>query len=77
MKQETNKLVRQLLNLDAAKMERVRETSDNDLPAVLEELGVTVPSMNWFTILLKVVLYAVGLVLAGMGTATAATMVTL
>ena len=76
MKKETKTLVRQLLNLGDADLERARETSDAELPALLDELGVTVPSMNWLTIVLKVVLYAVGLILAGMGTATAATMVT-
>lgn len=69
---KTKALIRAIANLDAADQLRVLRASDEDLPAVLQSLGLSLPSNNWLLIVAKIVLYAAGLILAGIGTSVAA-----
>ncbi|MBP5712137.1 MAG: hypothetical protein J6W77_03925 [Prevotella sp.] len=39
---------------------------------ILEELGISLPASSWWLVVLKIILYGLGLVLAGVGTSAAA-----
>ena len=65
-------LSRAIANLDAEDQLRVLRASDDELPKILEELGISLPSTSWWLVVLKIILYGLGLVLAGVGTSAAA-----
>lgn len=70
------RLARYVANLDGADQSRIIHASDSELPQVLSELGVTLPASSWWLVVIKIVLYALGLILAGIGTsATAQTLI--
>lgn len=65
-------LSRAIANLDADDQLRVLRASDDELPKILEELGISLPASSWWLVALKIILYGLGLVLAGVGTSAAA-----
>lgn len=67
--------LRSIARLPKEDRERILQSTDDELPEVLMELGISLPSSSWFLRILKVLLYAAGILLAGLGTAEAATMV--
>lgn len=71
-KLKTAQLAKAIANLNADEQMRILTATDDDLPRVLAELGITLPSSSWLLIVLKIVLYGLGLVLAGVGTTAAA-----
>lgn len=71
-KKEKLRILRAVANLDADDQLRILRSSDSDLPQVLEELGITLPSSNWWLVVVKILLYGLGLVLAGVGTSVSA-----
>lgn len=66
--------LRRIARLPKEDRERILQSTDDELPGVLMELGISLPSTSWFLRVLKVILYAAGILLAGLGTAEAATM---
>lgn len=66
--------LRRIARLPKEDRDRILQSTDDELPEVLTELGVSLPSTSWFLRVLKVLLYAAGILLAGLGTAEAATM---
>ena len=66
--------LRRIARLPKEDRERILSSTDDELPEVLMELGISLPSSSWVLRVLKVLLYAAGLLLAGFGTAEAATM---
>lgn len=71
-KKQTNQIARAVANLDADDQLKVLRASDDELPKILEELGITLPASSWWLVVLKIILYGLGLVLAGVGTSAAA-----
>lgn len=67
--------LRRIARLPKEDRDRILQSTDDELPEVLMELGISLPSTSWFLRVLKVLLYAAGILLAGLGTAEAATMV--
>lgn len=67
--------LRRIAQLPKEDRDRILQSTDDELPEVLMELGISLPSTSWFLRVLKVLLYAAGILLAGLGTAEAATMV--
>lgn len=67
--------LRRIARLPKEERDRILQSTDDELPEVLMELGISLPSTSWFLRVLKVLLYAAGILLAGLGTAEAATMV--
>lgn len=67
--------LRSIARLPKVDRDRILQSTDDELPEVLMELGISLPSTSWFLRVLKVLLYAAGILLAGLGTAEAATMV--
>lgn len=47
--------------------------SSNELASVVDDIAEEVPAEKWWVIVLKVLAYLIGLLLAGVGTAEAAT----
>ena len=74
-KRQQIQLSRAIANLDAADQLRVLHASDDELPKVLQELGVSLPASNWWLVVIKILIYGLGLVLAGIGTASAQTLI--
>lgn len=72
MSNKTKNLVRAVANLEAADQLRVLRASDDDLPEILKELGIELPSTSWVLRIIKILLYAAGIILAGIGTTTTA-----
>lgn len=66
--------LRSIARLPKEDRDRILQSTDDELPEVLMELGISLPSTSWFLRVLKVLLYAAGILLAGLGTAEAATM---
>lgn len=66
--------LRRIARLPKEDRDRILQSTDDELPEVLMELGISLPSTSWFLRVLKVLLYAAGILLAGLGTAEAATM---
>lgn len=66
--------LRRIARLPKEDRDRILQSTDDELPEVLIELGISLPSSSWFLRALKVLLYAAGILLAGLGTAEAATM---
>ena len=68
-------LARAVANLSAEDQLRVLHAKDDDLPKILEELGISLPASSWWLVAFKIILYTLGLILAGVGTtATASTL---
>lgn len=67
-------LARQIADLPDSDRKKIADAPASDLPTILEELGISLPASNWWMIAIKTLLYLAGLILAGMGTATAATL---
>ncbi len=67
--------LRRIARLPKEDRDRILQSTDDELPEVLMELGISLPSSSWWLRVLKVLLYAAGILLAGLGTAEAATMV--
>lgn len=61
-------LTRSLLRLSDAERQQLLSTSNEDLPNTLKELGISLPATNWVLRILKILLYGLGIVLAGVGT---------
>lgn len=72
-KKQTLDIVKQLSLLSSSDRNLIVNTPDGELPEVLKELGISLPSSNWLLRVLKIILYALGIVLAGVGTASAST----
>lgn len=66
--------LRRIARLPKEDRNRILQSTDDELPEVLMELGISLPSSSWLLRVLKVLLYAAGILLAGLGTAEAATM---
>lgn len=66
--------LRRIARLPQEDRDRILQSTDDELPEVLMELGISLPSSSWLLRVLKVILYAAGILLAGLGTAEAATM---
>lgn len=74
MNKSTSSLVRQVARLSDTERARISATPTDDLPDVLRDLGISLPASSWWLRVIKVILYAAGILLAGIGTASAATM---
>lgn len=66
--------IRIIARLPKEDRDRILKSTDDELPEVLMDLGISLPSTSLFLRVLKVLLYAAGILLAGLGTAEAATM---
>lgn len=75
MNEKISNALRKVARLSDSDRDRILTATDDDLPGILRDLGVSLPSTSWFLRILKVLLYAAGILLAGMGTAEAATLV--
>lgn len=70
MNKKQKKLVLQALQKNEALNKRF---SGSELASVVDDIAEEVPSEQWWVIVLKVLAYLIGLLLAGVGTAEAAT----
>lgn len=61
--------------LPQEEQKEVLYTDDEHLPDVLRKVGIELPASNWLLRVLKIVLYGLGIVLAGVGTASASTLI--
>lgn len=75
MNEKITNALRNVARLTKEDRDRILSATDDDLPSILRDLGISLPSNSWFLRILKVLLYAAGILLAGMGTAEAATIV--
>lgn len=71
-KNQIKNVAKQVAKMDAIDQLKIVHASDDELPKVLEDLGLTLPASTWWLRVLKVLLYAAGILLAGIGTATTA-----
>ena len=69
MNKNTKKLVLSALQKNEAMASKF---SSDELASVVERVGEDVPGEKWWVIILKVLAYLIGLLLAGIGTAEAA-----
>lgn len=69
-----NAIARQIVNMDVRDQLKIEHATDDDLPSVLKELGIELPASNWILRVIKIVLYGLGIILAGIGTANAASL---
>ena len=74
MNKKTSTLVRSVARLSDEERARISATTTDDLPDVLRDLGISLPASSWWLRIIKVILYAAGIILAGVGTAQAATL---
>lgn len=72
MSKKTNQLIRQIANLDSANQLAILRSDDDDLPELLKKLGIVIPSSTWWLKVIKVLIYALGIFLAGVGTTASA-----
>ena len=72
--QQKSSLARQVAALSDSDRKKIADAPTSDLPTILKELGISLPASNWWMVAIKAILYVAGLILAGMGTATAATL---
>lgn len=70
MNKKTKQLVLRALQKNEAMAKRF---SSDELASVVDEIADDVPAEKWWVIALKVLAYLIGLLLAGVGTAEAAT----
>ena len=70
MNKKTKQLVLRALQKNEAMASKF---SSDELESVVESIGEDVPAEKWWVIALKVLAYLIGLLLAGVGTAEAAT----
>ena len=66
--------LRRIARLPKEDRDRILQSTDDELPEVLMKLGISLPSTSWWLRVLKVLLYSAGILLAGLGTAEAATL---
>lgn len=71
MNKKTKQLVLNALQKNEA---MANKFSSSELASIVESIGDDVPTEKWWVIVLKVLAYLIGLLLAGVGTAEAATM---
>lgn len=71
-KMKTNNLIRNIASLDEDQQRRLRISTDDELPKLLQEFGISLPSSSWWLRIIKIILYGLGIVLAGLGTSAAA-----
>lgn len=72
---QLNKIARQISNLGASDQLNIIRASDEELPKVLQRLGIELPSSSWIMVVIKILLFGLGLVLAGMGSVSAANII--
>lgn len=70
MNKKTKQLVLNALQKNEAMTSKF---SSSELASIVESIGDDVPCEKWWVIVLKVLAYLIGLLLAGVGTAEAAT----
>lgn len=68
---QTKSIIRQIANLSSSQQADIVTATDEELPAILQQFGIELPASTWWLRILKIALYALGLVLAGIGTANA------
>lgn len=68
MNKQTKKLVRSVAALDESTLLKLRTSKDDEISDVLQQVGLSLPASNWVLVILKIALYAIGLILAGVGT---------
>lgn len=73
MNKQTKNLVKSVASMDEATLLKIRTSTDEELPEVLQNVGLSLPASNWVLVVLKIVLYAIGLILAGVGTIACST----
>lgn len=73
MTNDQKNIIRDVARLREEDRRKVLGSSDSDLPDTLRELGVSLPATNWVLRILKALLYAAGIILAGVGTMSCAT----
>lgn len=76
MTKQVQQIVRQVASMDEDQQRKIRTSSSDELPEVLQDLGVSLPSSSWILKVLKVLLYALGVFLAGVGTTASAAVLT-
>lgn len=72
MSKKTNQLIRQIANLDSADQLAILRSDDDELPELLKKLGIAIPASSWWLKVIKVLIYALGIFLAGVGTTASA-----
>lgn len=66
-------LAKLVANLDGNdQLKILRSETPKEVAQTLQQVGYEIPASNWLLVVLKVVLFALGLILAGVGTASAA-----
>lgn len=68
MNKQSKNLVKSVASMDEETLLKIRTSTDEELPEVLQNVGLSLPASNWVLVVLKIVLYAIGLILAGVGT---------
>lgn len=76
MNKQVEQVARQIAAMDEDQQRKIRTASKDELPEILQELGVTLPASSWWLRIIKIALYALGLILAGIGTTASAAVLT-
>lgn len=76
-KKELANMAKQIANLPEDDRRAIGTSAPEDIPNLLRYLGVHLPASNWILVILKIILFALGVILAGMGTIQAATIIQL
>lgn len=76
MKKDILNIAKQVASLPEEDRRAIETSNTKDLPAILQEVGILLPTSSWWLRVLKVILYGLGIILAGIGTADAATIMT-
>lgn len=72
MNTQTKKLVQDIISLTPTEQNIIKQSSSDELPEVLKDMGISLPSSNWILRILKILLYSIGIILAGVGTSATA-----
>lgn len=76
MKNDIKTIARQVANLPDEERANITSSTDEELPKILRELGIALPASSWWLRVLKIILYGLGIIMAGFGTAEAANVIT-
>lgn len=72
---QISNLAKLVANLDGHdQLKILRSETPKEVADTLKQVGYEIPASNWLLVVVKIVLFALGLILAGVGTSSAATL---
>lgn len=65
-------MAKQVANLPEDDRRAIGTSAPEDIPNLLRYLGIKIPATNWWLAIIKIILFALGVILAGVGSVSAA-----